>query len=92
MAVRANWKGYLKLSLVSCKVALYPATSSSSRVRFHTLSRETGAKVKRQYIDPTTYAPVEGHDQIRGFQVGKGSFIHVEDEELEAIRIGCHRS
>ena len=87
MAVRANWKGYLKLSLVSCKVALYPATSSSSRVRFHTLNRETGAKVKRQYIDPTTEAPVESHDQIKGFQVGKGSFIHVEDEELEAIRI-----
>ena len=86
-AVRANWKGYLKLSLVSCKVALYPATSSSSRVRFHTLNRVTGSKVKRQFIDPTTEEPVESHDQIKGFQVGKGSFVHIEDEEIEAIRI-----
>ena len=58
MAGRANWKGYLKLSLVSCKVALYPATSSSSRVRFHTLNRATGSKVRRLYIDPTTEEPV----------------------------------
>src|SRR5918997_1035102 len=87
MAVRANWKGYLKLSLVSCKVALYPATSSSSRVRFHTLNRATGSKVKRLYVDPTTEEPVEAEDQVKGFQVGKSAFIHIEDEELEAIRI-----
>ena len=87
MAIRANWKGYLKLSLVSCKVALYPATSSSSRVRFHTLNRATGSKVKRLYVDPTTEEPVEAEDQVKGFQVGKSAFIHIEDEELEAIRI-----
>jgi DNA end-binding protein Ku len=87
VAGRANWKGYLKLSLVSCKVALYPATSSSSRVRFHTLNRATGSKVKRLYIDPTTEEPVEAEDQVKGFQVGKNAFVHIEDEELEAIRI-----
>jgi DNA end-binding protein Ku len=87
MAPRANWKGYLKLSLVSCAVALYPATSSSSRVRFHTLNRETGNRVKRQFVDPETGEPVENDEQVKGYEVGKGSYIVVEDEELEAIRI-----
>jgi DNA end-binding protein Ku len=82
MAPRANWKGYLKLSLVSCAVALYPATSSSGRVHFHTLSRGTGHRVKRQFIDP-----LESDEQVKGYEVGKGSYILIEDEELEAIRI-----
>jgi DNA end-binding protein Ku len=87
MAPRANWKGYLKLSLVSCAVALYPATSSSARVRFHTLNRETGNRVKRQFIDAETGDVVESDDQVKGYEVGKGSFILVEDDELEAIHI-----
>jgi DNA end-binding protein Ku len=87
MAPRANWKGYLKLSLVSCAVALYPATSSSSRVRFHTLRRATANRVKRQFIDPETGEPVESDEQVKGYEVGKGSYILIEDEELDAIRI-----
>ena len=87
MAPRANWKGYLKLSLVSCAVALYPATSSSSRIRFHTLNRATGNRVKRQYIDPETNEPVEAEDQVKGYEVAKGSYVFVEEEELESVRI-----
>jgi DNA end-binding protein Ku len=87
MAVRANWKGYLKLSLVSCAVALYPAASSSSRIRFNTLNRATGNRVKRQFVDAETGEPVESEDQVKGYQIGKGSYVIVEDEELEAIRI-----
>ncbi len=87
MALRANWKGYLKLSLVSCAVALYPATSSSARVRFHTLNRDTGNRVKRQFIDAETSEVVEADQQVKGYEVGKGSYILVEDEELDAIRI-----
>src|SRR5689334_14054197 len=87
MAARANWKGYLKLSLVSCSIALYPATSSSSRVRFHTLNRETGNCVKRQFIDPDTEEPVETDEQVKGYEVGKGSYIYIEDADLDAIRI-----
>jgi DNA end-binding protein Ku len=87
MAVRANWKGYLKLSLVSCAVALYPAASSSYRIRFNTLNRETGNRVKRQFVDAETGDPVESEDQVKGYQVGKGSYVVVEDEELEAIRL-----
>src|SRR4051812_7661920 len=87
MAARANWKGYLKLSLVSCAVALYPATSSSTRVRFHTVNRGTGNRVKRQFIDPATGEPVEAEDQVKGYEVGRGSYVYVEDEELDAIKI-----
>jgi len=87
MAVRANWKGYLKLSLVSGAVALYPAASSSSRVRFNTLNRETGNRVRRQFVDAETGDPVESEDQVKGYQIGKGSYVVVEEEELEAIRL-----
>ena len=87
MAVRSNWKGFLKLSLVSCGVALYPAVSSSSRVRFNTLNRKTGNKVKRQYVDPETSEEVEGDDQVKGYAVGKNSYVLVEDDELDQIRI-----
>jgi DNA end-binding protein Ku len=87
MAPRANWKGYLKLSLVSCAIALYPATSSAARVSFHTLNRKTGNRVKRQYIDPETSDVVESDDQVKGYAVGKDNFITIEDAELDAIRI-----
>ena len=66
MAARANWKGYLKLSLVSCAVALYPATSTSSRVRFNTLNRATGNRVKQQYVDPATGETVDAEDRVKG--------------------------
>lgn len=87
MAPRANWKGYLKLSLVSCPVALFPATSSSSRIAFNTLNQKIGSRVKRLYADAETGEPVESEDQVKGYAVGKGAYVFVEDEELEAIRI-----
>ena len=87
MAARANWKGYLKLSLVSCAVALYPATSTSSRVRFNTLNRATGNRVKQQYIDPATGETVEAEDRVKGYEVGKNAYVFIEDEELDAIKI-----
>lgn len=87
MAARANWKGYLKLSLVSCPVALYPATSSSSRVRFNTLNRATGNRVKQQYVDPDTQDVVESADRVKGYEVAKNSYLMIEDEELDSIKI-----
>ena len=87
MAARANWKGYLKLSLVSCAVALYPATSSSSRVRFNTLNRATGNRVKQQYVDPDTGETVDAEDRVKGYEIAKNAYVIVEDDELEAIRI-----
>jgi DNA end-binding protein Ku len=88
MADRSIWKGYLKLSLVSCAVALYPAAATSSeRVSFHTLNRATGNRVKRQFIDAETGDVVESDDQVKGYEIGKGEHILVEDDELAAIAI-----
>jgi DNA end-binding protein Ku len=89
MAPRTNWKGYLKLSLVSCAVALYPATATagSERVSFHVLNRPTGNRVKRQFVDAETGEAVEPEDQVNGYEIGKGQHIIVEDDELAAIAI-----
>ncbi len=87
MAPRASWKGYLKLSLVSCAVNLYPATSSSSRVSFSTINRKTGHKVKRQFVDAETGEVVENDDQAKGYPVAKDSYLIVDDAELDAIQI-----
>jgi DNA end-binding protein Ku len=87
MAPRANWKGYLKLSLVSCEIALYPATTTSERVRFNRLNRQTGNRLKQLMVDANTEEPVDRADQVKGYQVGKNAYVQVEDEELEAIKI-----
>ena len=87
MAPRPNWKGYLKLSLVSCPVALYPATTTSERVSFRTLNRETGNRVRRQFVDEQTGEPVETEDQVKGYEVAKGEYIMIEDDELKAVQI-----
>lgn len=87
MAERTIWKGHIKLSLVSCAVGLYPSTSSGGKIRFNTLNRKTGNRVKRQFIDSETEEVVESEDQVKGFAVGKGSYIQVEDEELDALKV-----
>jgi DNA end-binding protein Ku len=87
MAPRSNWKGFLKLSLVSCSIALYPASSSSSRVRFNTLNRHTGNRLKRQFIDAGTGEVVETEDQIKGFQVDRDNYLAIEESDLDEIRI-----
>ena len=87
MAPRAYWKGYLKLSLVSCPIALYPASSASERVAFHRINKTTGNRLKQQMIDPETGEPVAKEDTGRGYEVGKGQYLEVEDAELEKIQI-----
>jgi DNA end-binding protein Ku len=87
MASRAYWKGYLKLSLVSCPIALYPATSSSERVSFNRINRKTGNRLKQQQVDAETGDPVEKEDIGRGYEIGKGQYLQIEDDELEKIRI-----
>ena len=87
MAPRAYWKGYLKLSLVSCPIALYPATSSSERVSFNRINKKTGNRLKQQNVDSETGEPVEKEDVGRGYEVGKGQYIQIEDEELEKVKI-----
>jgi DNA end-binding protein Ku len=87
MAPRANWKGYLKLSLVSCAVALFPATSRSERISFHILNRSTGNRVRNQRIDAETGDVVESEDQVKGYEVDGGAHILVEDEEFERVQL-----
>ena len=78
----AYWRGYLKLSLVTCPVALSPATSDSEKVRFHTLSRSTGQRVVSRYIDAVTLEPVNDEDEVKGYEVEEGRYVIFEDEEL----------
>ena len=87
MAPRPNWKGYLKLSLVSCPVALYPATTTSERVSFRTLNRDTGNRVRRQFVDEQSGEPVESENQIKGYEIAKGEFVQIEDDEIKAVQL-----
>ena len=87
MSPRPYWKGYLKLSLVSCPIAVHAACSSSERVSFRQISRKTGYRLRQQLIDEETREPIDGYEKARGYEIGKGQFLLVEDEELEAIAI-----
>lgn len=84
---RSSWKGYLKLSLVSCAVALYNASSSSERVSFNTLNRKTGNRLKQNMVDSVSGEPVDTADRVKGYQVSKGQYVMVEDSDLEALKI-----
>src|SRR5215469_10657861 len=88
---RPSWKGYLKLSLVSCGVALYNASSSSERVSFNTLNRKTGNRLKQNMVDSVSGEPVDTADRVKGYQVSKGQYVMVEDTDLEALKIESTR-
>ena len=87
MAPRPNWKGYLKLSLVSCSIALYPATSAGERVSFNQLNKKTGNRIRYKKVDAETDEEVDSSDIIKGYQVDKNVYVHVDDEEIEALRV-----
>lgn len=87
MSPRPAWKGYLKLSLVSCAVELTNATTQAEKVSFRTLNRETGNPVRRQYIDSVTEKPVDPDDEVKGYETGEDEYILVEDDEIEAVQI-----
>ena len=87
MAPRAYWKGYLKLSLVSCPIALSPATSSSERISFRQINKQTGNRLRQQLVDEVTREPVDAADKGKGYEVDKGVYIEVDDDELEAIEV-----
>src|SRR5262249_25536359 len=87
MAPRPYWKGYLKLSLVACPVSVYTATTSSERVSFRQINKQTGNRLRQQLVDEVTREVVEGTDKGRGYEVDKGVYIQVEDEEMEALEI-----
>ena len=84
---RPYWKGYLKLSLVSCPIALYSGTSSTERVSFRQINKKTGNRLRQQLVDEITREPVEGPDKGRGYEYSKNAYIPVDDDELDAIAI-----
>ncbi len=87
MAPRPYWKGYLKLSLVSCPIALTPATSSSEKVSFRQVNKETGNRIRYKKVDTETDEEVP-NDQIgKGYEVGKNEYLIMDDEELEDIQL-----
>ena len=92
MAPRTFWKGYLKLSLVTCPVAMMPATSESEKVRFHTLNRKTGNRVLSRYVDSVSRKPVDEADEARGYQRGEEDYVILEDDELENVALETTRT
>jgi DNA end-binding protein Ku len=86
-SARPFWKGYLKLSLVSCPVALHVGTSATERVSFRQINRKTGNRLRQQLVDEVTGEPVAGEDKARGYECAKNTYIPVDDDELSAIAI-----
>ena len=92
MAPRPYWKGYLRLSLVSCPVALYPATSEREKVRFNQINRQTGHRIRYLKVDADTGEEVESDDIVKGYEVAKGQYVEITEEELEAVEIDSSRT
>jgi DNA end-binding protein Ku len=92
VAPRAYWKGYLKLSLVSCPVALFPASSEREKISFNQLNKKTGNRIRYRKVDAETGNEVDSSEIIKGYEVGKGQYIEIEPEELEAIAIESKRT
>src|SRR6201985_3632225 len=87
MAARAYWKGSLKLSLVSCPVLLYPASTAVEKTRFHMINKETGNRLKQQMVDAETGDVVESDQKGRGYELKKGQYVEINKDEPEAVQI-----
>ena len=87
MAPRPNWKGFLKLSLVSCSVAMYSATSTSQRVRFNIINRKTGNRIHNEVVDAETGEPVEQEDRVKGYKLDGDQYLLLEDDELDNVAL-----
>lgn len=92
MAPRPYWKGYLRLSLVSCPVALFPATTERDKVRFNQINRITGNRIRYLKVDADTGEEVEADDIVKGYQVSKGHYVEITDDELDAAEIESSRT
>ena len=92
MAPRANWKGFLRLSLVTCPVALYPATSDTEKVSFNQINRKTGHRIKYAKVDAETGEEVASDDIMKGYKVDTDTYIEVSKEELDDIALESTRT
>jgi DNA end-binding protein Ku len=91
MAPRAYWKGYLKLSLVSCPIAVFPATSDREKISFHQIHKSTGNRIRYRKVDADTGEEVSNDEIIKGYEVSKGQYLELEPEEIEAVAIESKR-
>jgi DNA end-binding protein Ku len=91
VAPRAYWKGFLKLSLVSCPIALFPATSEREKISFHQINKKTGNRIRYKKVDAESGHEVDPENIVKGYQVSKGEYIELEPEELEAVAIESWR-
>jgi len=87
VAPRPYWKGYLRLSLVSCPIALYPATSEREKISFHQINKETGNRIRYRKVDAETGEEVPSEQIIKGYEVAKGEYVEITDEELESVTL-----
>ena len=87
MAPRANWKGFLRLSLVTCQIALFPATSESDKISFNQINKKTGHRIRYLKVDADTGEEVSNEDIIKGYQVDKDRYLEVTKDELENIAL-----
>ena len=92
MAPRANWKGFLRLSLVTCPVALYPATSDTEKVSFNQINRKTGHRIKYAKVDADTGEEVAADDIMKGYKVDTDTYIEVSKDELDDIALELTRT
>src|SRR3979409_2089848 len=91
MAPRAYWKGYLKLSLVSCPISLFPATSEREKISFHQLHKQSGNRIKYKKVEAKTGREGQREEIIKGYEVSKGEYIELDPEELEAVALESKR-
>jgi len=84
---RAYWKGYLRLSLVTCPIELFPATSQSEKTHFHQINTRTGHRLRQQMVDEETGRPVDSEHKGRGYELSKGKYVEIDEDELKAIQI-----
>jgi DNA end-binding protein Ku len=92
VAPRAYWKGYLRLSLVSCPIALFPATSEREKISFHQINRDTGNRIRYRKVDAETGEEVASDQIIKGYEVAKGEYVEITDEELESVALESTRT
>ena len=87
MASRAYWKGYLRLSLVTCPIELFPAATQSEKTHIHQINTETGHRLRQQMVDETTGDVVDKQHKGRGYELAKGRYVQIDEEELAAVEI-----
>jgi DNA end-binding protein Ku len=92
MAPRANWKGFLRLSLVTCPIALFPATSESEKISFNQINKKTGHRIKYQKVDADTGEEVGSDDIIKGYKVDTDTYLEVSKDELDNIALESTRT